>query len=100
MRTDPGIVAMANDYDKVIKLFAHICLSVHRVFSLLGWSISYDGIQRNWRNITKKSVESFWFDSTQRVDWYPALNQIPASVAITAHGDYRDAWVRYTWITQ
>lgn len=26
---------------------------------------------------------------------HAASGLIPASVAITAHGDYRDAWVRY-----
>jgi hypothetical protein len=26
---------------------------------------------------------------------HPATGLIPASVAVTSHGDYRDAWVRY-----
>jgi phosphorylase kinase alpha/beta subunit len=52
-------------------------------------------IGRNMHN-TKRELDDYYQEVSQIIlsRQHPATGLIPASVAITSHGDYRDAWVR------
>ena len=44
----------------------------------------------------QEKLEDYWEEVTRIIltRQHPASGLIPASVAVTMHGDYRDAWVR------
>ncbi len=44
----------------------------------------------------QERLEEYWEEVTRIIltRQHPASGLIPASVAVTMHGDYRDAWVR------
>ncbi|KAJ3067688.1 hypothetical protein HK102_007361, partial [Quaeritorhiza haematococci] len=63
--------------------------------SYFGGENGYDAAMSS-RYLVRERLDQFYHEVTTIIlsKQNPATGLIPASVAVTTHGDYRDAWVR------
>ena len=58
--------------------------------------MSMSNRQKSKSRKDQENLENYWEEVTRIIltRQHPASGLIPASIAVTTHGDYRDAWVR------